>query len=201
MGPHDGHTIVETPWTFRCKKRGIKHGHMRTIGLIRRSVFISMTFFLLWHWGCSKEPVAKIGEMAQDFTLPSLTGGKITLSRFRGKNVLLLFWTEGCVFCQTDNIVEVNDIYLKGKDAGLEVLSINIADPKGDVREFTKQKGLIFPVLLDRYASVTRKKYGVYRVPTLFIIGKDGIIKDKAYGYLSKDGLMNFTRPYLTKAP
>jgi peroxiredoxin len=119
------------------------------------------------HVACSEEPVVRIGDVAQDFTLPSLTGEQISLSQFKGKNVFIFFWTQGCVFCQTDNIVHVNDIFLKGKRKDLIVFSINIAEPKGDVREFVKQKGLIFPVLLDRDAKVTRKKYGVYMVPTL----------------------------------
>jgi peroxiredoxin len=116
--------------------------------------------------GCSEEPVVRIGDVAQDFTLPSLAGENVTLSQFKGKK-------------------------------GLIVFSINIAEPKGDVREFVKQKGLIFPVLLDRDAKVTRKKYGVYMVPTLFLIGKDGMIKEKAYGHLSKEALWQFVNPYL----
>lgn len=151
--------------------------------------------------GCSKEQAAKIGDTAEDFTLPTLSGEKVTLSDYRGKEVLLFFWTQGCVFCQTKNINLVNDIFLQGKKTGLEVFAINIAESKGDVREFKRQKGLIYPILLDRDANVTRKKYGVYVVPTLFLIGKDGLIKDKAYGYLSEDGLWRFVKPYLNKKP
>jgi peroxiredoxin len=150
--------------------------------------------------GCSEEPVVRIGDVAQDFTLPSLSGEEVTLSQFKGKNVFIFFWTQGCVFCQTRNIVIVNDIFLKGKKAGLEVFSINIAEPKGDVREFAKQKGLIFPILLDRDASVTREKFGVYLVPTLFLIGKDGLIKEKAYGYLTEEALWEFVNPYLKES-
>jgi len=160
-----------------------------------------IALFFLFQGGCSGEPVAKIGDVAQDFKLPTLTGEEITLSKYRGKNVFIFFWTQGCVFCQTDNIVKVNDIFLKGKEAGLEVFSINIAEPIGDAREFAKQKGLIFPVLLDRDASVTRKKFRVYLVPTLYLIGKDGVIKDKAYGYLSEEGLESFVKPYLKGSP
>jgi peroxiredoxin len=32
----------------------------------------------------------KVGDMAPDFTLPSTQGGKVTLSSFRGKNVVVL---------------------------------------------------------------------------------------------------------------
>ena len=169
---------------------------------IHRSCFSLLFFlFILMQIGCSEGPVVRIGDVAQDFTLPSLTGEQISLNRFKGKNVFIFFWTQGCVFCQTDNIVHVNDIFLKGQEKELVVFSINIAEPKGDVREFVKQKGLIFPVLLDRDAKVTRKKYGVYMVPTLFLIGKDGVIKEKAYGHLSKEALWQFVNPYLQESP
>jgi thioredoxin-dependent peroxiredoxin len=34
----------------------------------------------------------KVGEEAPDFTLPSHLGGSVTLSEFRGKNVVLSFY-------------------------------------------------------------------------------------------------------------
>jgi len=169
--------------------------------ILRRCLSLLIPLSILMQIGCTEEPVVKIGDVAQDFTLPTLAGEEISLSQFRGKNVFIFFWNQGCVFCQTDNIVHVNEIFLKGKKTGLEVFSINIAESRGDVREFVKQKGLIFPVLLDRDAKVTRKKYGVYMVPTLFLIGKDGIIKEKAYGYLTKEALWQFVNPYLKESP
>jgi peroxiredoxin len=154
---------------------------------------------LLPLWGCQKEPMVKIGDVAPDFTLPTLGGQLTTLSHFKGKKVFLFFWTQGCVFCQTRNIIHVNDIYLRGQRTDLVVLSVNIAESKGEVAEFVREKGLIYPVLMDRDASVTRKKYGVYIVPTLFMIGKDGLIKEKVYGYLSEQALFDFIEPYLKK--
>lgn len=166
---------------------------------LRGISLIICALFVLISGGCSKEEVGKIGQMTQDFTLEELRGRRISLSDYRGKNIFIFFWTEGCVFCQTNNIVIVNDIFLKGKMTGLEVISINIAEPKGDVAEFVRQKGLIFPVLMDKDASVTRRIFGVYVVPTLFIIDENSMVKDKAYGYLSEQGLWDFVKPYLTK--
>ncbi len=160
-------------------------------------ILILMSIFSLW--GCDKEPIAKLGDRAQDFTLPTLEGQEITLSQFKGKNIFLLFWTQGCVFCQTRAILLVNDIYLKGQKTDLIVFAINIAESKGDVSEFVRQKKLIFPVLMDRDGSVSRKKFGVYVVPTLFIIGKESMIKEKVYGYLTEQALLDFVEPYLKK--
>lgn len=155
--------------------------------------------FLLSLSGCQKEPAVKIGDIATDFILPTLGGQEITLGQYKGKNIFLLFWTQGCVFCQTRGIIMVNDIYRKGQQSGLVVFSINVAESKGEVAEFVRQKGLIYPVLMDRDASVSRKKFGVYVVPTLFIIGKDGLIKEKVYGYLTEQALLDFVEPYLKK--
>ncbi len=93
----------------------------------------------------------------------------------------------------------VNDIYRQGRKSGLVVLSINVAESKGEVAQFVRQKGLIYPVLMDRDASVSREKFGVYVVPTLFIIGKDGMIKEKVYGYLTEQALLDFVASYLKK--
>ncbi len=154
---------------------------------------------LLSLWGCGKGPEARIGDVAPDFTLPTLGGQEITLSHFKGKDIFLLFWTQGCVFCQTRGIIMVNDIYKKGQESGLVVLSINVAESKGEVAQFVRQKGLIFPVLMDRDASVSRKKFDVYVAPTLFIIGKDALIKEKVYGYVTEQALLDFVEPYLKK--
>ena len=85
--------------------------------------FIFISLFSLG--GCEKEPVAKIGDVAPDFILSTLEGQEITLGQYKGKNIFLLFWTQGCVFCQTRSIILVNDIYSKGQQSGLVVLSIN----------------------------------------------------------------------------
>ena len=36
---------------------------------------------------------------------------------------------------------------------------------------------------------------------TLFLIGKDGLIKGKAYGYMNKEALWKFVTPYLKGSP
>ncbi len=161
--------------------------------------FFSIFLFLFSLGGCGKEPVAKIGDVAPNFTLPTLEGQEITLGQFKGKDIFLLFWTQGCVFCQTRSIILVNDIYTKGQQSGLIVFSINVAESKGDVSQFVRQKGLIYPVLMDRDGSVSRKKFDVYVVPTLFIIGKDGVIKEKVYGYVTEKALLDFVEPYVKK--
>jgi peroxiredoxin len=165
----------------------------------RKGLFFFILSFLLCLVGCRKEPLAKIGDVAQDFTLPTLEGQEITLGQYKGKNILLFFWTQGCVFCQTRSIILVNHVYTKVQQSGLIVFSINVAESKGDVARFVREKGLIYPVLMDRDGSVSRKKFGVYVVPTFFIIGRDGLIKERIYGHVTGKDLLDFVEPYLRK--
>jgi thiol-disulfide isomerase/thioredoxin len=42
----------------------------------------------------------KLGDAAPDFTLAGLSGRPVPLSGFRGKEIVLIFWSPSCGFCQ-----------------------------------------------------------------------------------------------------
>ena len=47
-----------------------------------------------------RTPAPAVGAEAPNFTLPLLGGGEASLSEFRGRDVMLLFWNPRCGFCQ-----------------------------------------------------------------------------------------------------
>jgi peroxiredoxin (alkyl hydroperoxide reductase subunit C) len=126
----------------------------------------------------------KVGDLAPDFTLPSLSGRKITLSQYRGKkNVVLSFvpaaWTPVCSdqwpgYNIAKDIFEENDAILLG------ITVDNIPT----LFAWTHEMGeLWFPVLSDFWPhGKTASVYGVLRKNgvserALFIIDKKGIIR------------------------
>jgi peroxiredoxin len=126
----------------------------------------------------------KVGDLAPDFSLPSLSGEGISLSQYRGKNnVVLSFvpaaWTPVCSDQWPGyNIVE--DIFKK-HDAIL--LGITV-DNLPTLYAWTNQMGkLWFPVLSDFWPhGAVADKYGVLRSDgtaerALFVIDKEGIIR------------------------
>ena len=126
----------------------------------------------------------KVGDLAPDFSLPSLSGEGISLSQYRGKNnVVLSFvpaaWTPVCSDQWPGyNIVE--DIFKK-YDAIL--LGITV-DNLPTLHAWTNQMGkLWFPVLSDFWPhGAVADKYGVLRSDgmaerALFVIDKKGIIR------------------------
>jgi len=126
----------------------------------------------------------KVGEAAPDFTLPSITGQKVTLSQYRGrKNVVLSFvpaaWTPVCSD-QWPGYNIVKDLFDKNDATLLGITVDNIPT----LYAWTNQMGkLWFPVLSDFYPhGKVAELYGVLRSDgtserALFVIDKAGVIR------------------------
>ena len=127
----------------------------------------------------------KIGDSAPDFTLPSVSGEKVTLSRYRGKkNVVISFvpaaWTPVCSdqwpgYNIVKEMFDMNDAVLLG------ITVDNIPT----LYAWTRQMGkLWFPVLSDFWPhGEVAARYGVLRSDgvserALVYIDKKGIIRD-----------------------
>jgi peroxiredoxin (alkyl hydroperoxide reductase subunit C) len=126
----------------------------------------------------------KVGDPAPDFTLPSLSGEKVSLSQYRGKkNVVISFvpaaWTPVCSnqwpgYNIAQDLFEKNDAMLLG---------ITV-DNAPTLYAWTKEMGkLWFPVLSDFWPhGAVAGAYGVLRSDgvserALFVIDKKGIIR------------------------
>jgi thiol-disulfide isomerase/thioredoxin/outer membrane lipoprotein-sorting protein len=131
------------------------------------------------------------GRVAQDFTLKTLDGAKITLSELRGKVVLLDFWATWCPPCRKElpSIEKLNREY---KDKGLIVLGIDDEDI-GTVKGFLKKNEYSLPVLIDVKREVHRM-YGARAIPTVIVIDAGGVIQAHYIGGRSEDELVAAVR-------
>jgi len=126
----------------------------------------------------------KVGGRAPDFTLPSISEEKISLSQYRGKkNVVLSFvpaaWTPVCSD-QWPGYNIVKDIFDQNDAVLLGITVDNIPT----LFAWTNQMGkLWFPVLSDFWPhGAVAQKYGVLRSNgvaerALFVIDKKGILR------------------------
>jgi peroxiredoxin (alkyl hydroperoxide reductase subunit C) len=127
----------------------------------------------------------KVGDLAPDFTLPSVSGDDVTLSQYRGKkHVVISFvpaaWTPVC----SDQWPGYNIVKQMFDENDAVLLGITV-DNIPTLYAWTKQMGhLWFPVLSDFWPhGAVAKKYGVLRSSgvterALIFIDKKGIIKD-----------------------
>ena len=116
-------------------------------------------------------------ESAPDFQLSDLNGNMISLSSYKGKQpVVVFFWTTWCPYCRAQLKV-LNDRYPALAKNGWEILAINIDDPEEDVRRIAKENNLKFKVVLDGDSTVA-EDYDIFGVPAYFIVDKEGKISD-----------------------
>jgi len=126
----------------------------------------------------------KRGQLSPDFTLPSISGEKVSLSQYRGKkNVVLSFvpaaWTPVCSD-QWPGYNIAKDIFSQYDAILLGITVDNIPTLYAWINQMGK---LWFPVLSDFWPhGAVAKKFGVLRSNgvserALFVIDKKGIIR------------------------
>lgn len=112
--------------------------------------------------------------MAPDFSLKEFaTGNKVSLSDYRGKIVVLNFWTTWCGYCKDEmpDLERVGKEFAKRGDAVL--LTINVQEDDAMVDDYLKENQLDLPVLMDYDGSVALS-YGVGGYPSTYFIYPDG---------------------------
>jgi len=117
-----------------------------------------------------KEP-----NLAPDFKLWDLNQNTFTLSSYKGKQaVLLFFWTTWCPFCRSE-LKLLNQMYPELVNDGLEVSAINVGEHVYKVVNFIRSYQLNYRVLLDTDTKVAHS-FEVLGVPTYVLVGKKGNI-------------------------
>jgi len=127
-------------------------------------------------------------QLAPDFSLQTLSGDTVQLSDYRGKIILLNFWTSWCPPCKAE-MPEIQSLYEAYQAQGLIVLGINITvlDDRVEVERFVKELGLSFPILLDESGDISNPLYRVIRIPTSYFIDQEGKIYSVQFGAMSTE--------------
>ena len=133
----------------------------------------------------------KEGDKAPDFQLQDLEGNTVSLSEFRGSQVMLNFWATWCPPCRMEMPL-IQEIYQERTGTGLVILAVNVGEGHTLVSSFMQYYSYTMPVLLDTSRIVTQR-YNVGAYPTTFFIDDNGIIQDKVIGaFPSKENLEQY---------
>lgn len=109
---------------------------------------------------------------------------------FNGKNkaVVVSFFATYCKPCKKEIFV-LNDFYKNYKDKGVMIVEISI-DTEPDGIEIFKRivddTSIIMPCSIDSLGVVSRR-FGVEKLPTLFVFDKYGYVKKKFEGYTEEN--------------
>jgi len=124
----------------------------------------------------------RVGDHAPDFTLPSQSGGPVSLRSFEGKTaVVLYFYPKDETPICTAEACSFRDSYTAFLAAGAEVIGVS-ADTTDSHKEFASHHKLPFTLLSDE-SGKTRKLYGIRSTAGLiagrvtYVIDKKGIVR------------------------
>ncbi|MBI4655022.1 MAG: redoxin domain-containing protein [Nitrospirae bacterium] len=121
-----------------------------------------------------------VNRKAPQFTAKNLSGENVSLSSFEGKPILLNFWATWCHYCREER-PSLNSIYKEYKGRGLTIVTVSIDRSPEIVKTYLKKMPMDFIILHDNNKEASQI-YGVYSVPTSFLIDRKGIIKYKFMG-------------------
>jgi len=163
---------------------------------MRRTYLAAIPTVIVLLWSVLA-PATALGDtypQAPDFTLKDLNGNRISLSDFRGKVLFLNFWATWCPPCRAE-IPDFIEAYKEYKDEGLEILGISVDQASPDkVRQFVEKNSMNYRVAMFTADLINDYQPG-RAIPTTIIIDREGRIRHKQVGMMSKKMLVElFTR-------
>ena len=123
-----------------------------------------------------------LGTVAPDFTLPSTSGERVTLSQLRGKPVLIAFFPLAFSSTCTAELCEMRDDWDDFQGRGLVVLPISV-DSTYSLKEYKQKYAMKVDLLSDFKRDVTIR-YGV--------LNEERFFSNRAYFLIDGEGIVRW---------
>ena len=123
----------------------------------------------------------EVGAVAPDWTLKTSGGDEVTLSKLRGKVVVLDFWATWCGPCKKA-MPSVQKLHEHFKGKPVRVFGVDVWEgAKGDPAGYMKENGFTYTLLMK--GDELAKSYQFNGIPTFYIIGPDGRVLYASTGF------------------
>jgi thiol-disulfide isomerase/thioredoxin len=162
-------------------------------------VILALVGLVAFMWFRPLAFVSEMNEPLPNLPFTTLDGRMGTLEGLRGKVVLVNFWATWCPYCRHE-MPAMQDFYNDYQGKGFEILAFSVDDDPAKVESFLREKGYTFPALVA--SADQRRAFGdVSRLPTSFIIDKNGRLRHKISGQVHYGRLKNLVEPLLNPTP
>lgn len=136
---------------------------------------------------CAMHPdYAARNRTAPDFQLPKVGGGSAKLSDYRGKIVILNFWSKTCPPCleEMPSLAALAKALAPHPDMALVTITTDdtVEGARDTVRSVLGGADVPFPVLVDEDSKVVADMFGTKLYPETWFIDRAGVIRARIDG-------------------
>ncbi|MCX6272906.1 MAG: TlpA disulfide reductase family protein [Bacteroidetes bacterium] len=122
------------------------------------SLFILLPVLAFSQEKANPQHMVKVGDPAPDFTLQYPDGTTTTLSRLKGRVVMLQFTASWCSVCRKEMPFIEKEIWQKhGNDPSFFLAGIDYKEDTSKMARFVLATGITYPLLLDPDGSIFEK--------------------------------------------
>ena len=129
----------------------------------------------------------QVGEKAPSFTLRNSATEEVSLSDYKGKNVVALFFPLAFTGVCTTELCEIRDSIADYNKMDAEVVAISVDSPF-TLAKFKEEQGYNFPLLSDFNKEVSRAYGSLYED---FVLDMKGVSKRSAF-VIDKEGTIKY---------
>jgi thiol-disulfide isomerase/thioredoxin len=110
-----------------------------------------------------------------ELTGPGLNAEPISLRNYRGRYVLVIFWSTWCDPC-TKELPQVLALYNQYRKNGFEILGVNVDDKPEPIGPYIEKFGMTWPSIHQPKGleGPIAREFGIISLPTMFFVGPDG---------------------------
>lgn len=130
--------------------------------------------------------LVEAGKSAPRFKLDSVDGRERPVPAEPGQaSSLVAFFKVGCPTCQL-TFPFLERYHERFAAPELQFLGVSQDDAEAS-RGFAERFGVTFPLLLDAKGYAASRAYGVVTVPSVLLVGPDGVVKRTIQGFVKAD--------------
>ena len=104
-----------------------------------------------------------------------LGGGTVDSSSYRGKVLLVIFWSSWCKNC-TDDLPAIRELYRKYQPTGFEIIGVNLDVNATIAKGYVTKQGNSWPHIFEEGGLESRpaRQFGLISPPLMFLVDRRG---------------------------
>ena len=149
-----------------------------------------------------------LGKPFPPLKFTAIDGRQVDTDKLRGRVLLIDFWATWCPPCMAE-LPNVKAVYERFNQQGFEIIGVSADESREDLERVVREKSLKWPQHFEGRGNEAPnlRRYGVKHFPTMWLVDKQGVIRDVTGAVALNDkvarlvGESSTTTPPKTSAP